>query len=59
MPTQNIGTPNFMAPEMFRQHNSYANQSSSTQQKKKELFGADMWSMGVIMYQFMYGTLPF
>lgn len=39
------GTPNYMAPEILL-NNKYTELS-------------DIWSLGVIMYQFIYGELPF
>lgn len=40
-----IGTPHYMAPEII--------------QGKGYSFPADLWSLGVILYEFMFLRLPF
>ena len=40
-----IGTPHYMAPEMM--------------ESKGYSFAADVWSLGVTMYEICFGMLPF
>lgn len=40
-----IGTPHYMAPETF-EANGYS-------------FEADIWSLGVLLYEFLFAKLPF
>ena len=40
-----IGTPHYMAPQTF-EANGYS-------------FEADIWSLGIILYEFLFGKLPF
>eukprot|EP00340_Litonotus_pictus_P000089 CAMPEP_0170524030 /NCGR_PEP_ID=MMETSP0209-20121228/9471_1 /TAXON_ID=665100 ORGANISM="Litonotus pictus, Strain P1" /NCGR_SAMPLE_ID=MMETSP0209 /ASSEMBLY_ACC=CAM_ASM_000301 /LENGTH=189 /DNA_ID=CAMNT_0010812493 /DNA_START=357 /DNA_END=926 /DNA_ORIENTATION=+ len=40
-----IGTPHYMAPEIIKGE-GYS-------------FGVDFWSIGICMYEFMFGTVPF
>lgn len=43
-----VGTPFFMSPEM---HNINVG--------SRELNLADIWSLGIIMYNLMFGRMPF
>lgn len=40
------GTPNYIAPEVIGGHTGHS-------------FPADVWSLGVIIYQLSYGRAPF
>ena len=40
-----IGTPHYMAPEVF--------------EGKGYSFEADYWSLGILLYEFICGRLPF
>lgn len=40
-----IGTPNYMAPEIFA--------------GKGYSFAVDLWSLGIVLFEFMAGFVPF
>ena len=41
---ESVGTPSYMSPEML-QHKSYT-------------YKSDIWSLGVVLYELLFGKLP-
>ncbi|CAI5939984.1 unnamed protein product [Closterium sp. NIES-65] len=61
MITDVVGTPEYMAPEMWGAVFDDSNKLVSTPRKNEVKYGSavDVWSMGVVMYVAMSGVPPF
>ena len=56
---QHIGTPNYMSPEALIDSNAASGLASSAGKMMKLGKASDIWSLGCILYQMVYGKPPF
>jgi serine/threonine-protein kinase TTK/MPS1 len=56
---QQVGTPNYMSPEAIVDSNAKSGLPSSVGKMMKLGKASDIWSLGCILYQMVYGKPPF
>ncbi|KAH0537080.1 hypothetical protein FGG08_006082 [Glutinoglossum americanum] len=56
---QQVGTPNYMSPEAIVDSNSKSGLPSNAGKMMKLGKASDIWSLGCILYQMVYGKPPF
>lgn len=54
-----VGTPNYMAPETVKLSRAAANGTGARPAMFKAGIASDVWAMGCILYQLVYGRPPF